>query len=137
MKMDMFTEKYGFESDDLDAVTKELARVLGMAAKLHFYEGYGGDYTVFGERGKPGGHMSLYPNNHAEVDGPTTHEEDFPELGLILLIQQQGQYFDYGPKLRKMENLRPILLHRRQLLDSIGKKEVLFDLARDRAKYEL
>ena len=134
MKMDLFTETYGFESDDLDAVTKELARVLKMTPETHFYEGYGGDYTSFGDRYKPGGDISLYPNHHAEVDGPTTHEEDFPEMGLILLIQQRKQYVSYEPKFQQMELFNPILLHRSRYETETKKNEILFDLAKERSK---
>lgn len=132
--MDLFTEKFGFESGDIDTVTEELARALDMKPDLRFYEGYGGDYTSFRDPDRPGAHMSLYLNNHMEVDGPTTHEEDHPELGLILLIEQEGDYVDYEPKLRRMEKFAPILIHRRRRLESKGKKEVLFDLAKDRSK---
>ncbi len=96
--MDLFSEKYGFESNDLDSVTKELARILDMTPEPHFYEGYGGDYTAFGDIYEPGGHLLLYPNHHEEVDGPTTHEGDFVELGLILLIEQRNEHIDYEPK---------------------------------------
>jgi len=36
--MDLFTDKFGFESEDLDAVTTELSRVLEMPSELRFNE---------------------------------------------------------------------------------------------------
>ena len=61
--MNYFTGKFGFKSDDLSAVTAELSRVLNMPAEPHFYEGYGGDYSAFGEYDEPGGQLSLYRNH--------------------------------------------------------------------------
>ena len=132
--MDLFTEKFGFESDNIDAVTEELARALYMKPERRFYEGYGGDYTLFRDQDKPNGDLVLYLNNHLDVDGPITHEESYPELGLILLIEQEGEYVDYEVKLNKMRQFRPILLYRTKYPEGADNFEVLFDLAEERFK---
>jgi hypothetical protein len=132
--MDYFAEKFGFESDDLNKVTKEIARVLHMASQHKFSDSYGGDISSFGKRGEQGGRLILYYNHSGDISGPYIHEEDFPELGFILLIEQQNNYTDYEPKLRQMTSFKPILLYRSQRLESRGKSEVLFDLVKAPSK---
>ncbi|MCG8545013.1 MAG: hypothetical protein MJE12_12480 [Alphaproteobacteria bacterium] len=132
--MDFFTDKFGFKSDDLDAVTAELSRVLDMPVEPHFYEGFGGDYSAFGEHDELGGQLSLYRNRFHNGREREIHEEDFPELGLVLLIEQQGQHVDYVPILQKIQSFKPILLYRDRYLERPDKSEVLFDLAKEEGR---
>lgn len=132
--MDIFFDKYGFEIDDLNVVTEALSQVLKLTAKVKFSDSYGSDISSFGKRGTMGGRLVLYHNHTADLTGPIVHEDDFPELGLILRIEQQDKHIDYEPKLRRMERFKPILLYRSQWLESKGKSEVLFDLAKERLK---
>lgn len=126
--MDYFTEKFEFESDDLSKVTEEIAHALHMIPQRKFNDSYGGDISSFGKRGEQGGRLILYYNHSGDISGPYVHEEEFPDLSLILLIEQQNNYTDYEPKLRQMASFKPILLYRSQRLESSGKTEVLFDL---------
>ena len=89
--MILYTEVFGFESDDLSAVTEELSRAIGMPPEPHFYEGFGGDYFAFGDADEPGGGLSLYHNHFHDGLEPDIQEEDFPELGLILLVEQRAE----------------------------------------------
>lgn len=129
-----FTDKFGFESEDLDAVTTELSQVIEQPVEPHFYEGFGGDYSAFGNSDEPGGGLSLYHNHFHDGIEPDIQEEDFPELGLILLIEhvieRETDYVDYKPVLRKMKSFEPILLYRDRFDEVTGKDEVLFDLAK-------
>jgi hypothetical protein len=130
--MDIFFDKYGFESDNFDAVTKALSQVLKLTAEVKFNDSYGGDISSFGKRDAMGGRLVLYHNHTADITGPIVHEDDFPELGLILRIEQRDKHIE--TKLRRMEGFKPILLYRSQRLESKGKSEVLFDSAKERAK---
>ena len=76
----------------------------------------------------------LYHNHTADITGQIIHEDDFPELGLILLIEQEGEYVDYESKLNKMERFKPVLLYRSEYPDGVENYDVLFDLAEDRSK---
>jgi len=129
-----FTDKFGFKSDDLDAITSELSRVLNQPPRLQFNDSLGGDYSAFGKTEEPGGRKRVYHNHFHDGIEPDIQEEDFPELGLILLIehevQRQVDYVDYEPVLRKMKNFEPVLLYRDRLDESTGKDEVLFDLTK-------
>lgn len=132
--MNFFTDRYGFESDDLDSVTEELASALKMMPEHRFNDALGGDISSFGRRGARGGRLILYRNYTADITGPIIHEEDFPELGLILLIEQRDQYVDYDQKLQKMKKAIPILLHKSRYDGEIRKDDVLFDLAKERLR---
>lgn len=132
--MVIFTDKYGFVSDDLDAVTEELARILDMIPEAHFNEGRGGDYWVFRENDTPDGRLVVYLNHSLDVDGPIIQEDDFLELGVILLIEQRDEYVDYELKLRGMNKYEPILLYRSKYPPDAGQPRVLFDLAKERPK---
>jgi len=129
--MNIFFDKYGFESGDLNAVTTALSQVLKLTAEVKFNDSYGSDISSFGKRDGMGGRLVLYHNHTADITGPIVHEDDFPELGLILRIEQRDKHIDYEPKLRRMDRFKPILLYRSQRLESKGKSEVLFDLAKD------
>ena len=135
--MDYFTEKFGFESDDLGKVTDEISRILSMLPEHRFNDSYGGDISSFGKRGEPGGRLILYYNHSGDISGPYVHEEEFPELGLVLLVEQRNTYLDYEPRLRQMTAFEPILLYRSRHLESVGRSEELFDLAKDRSKPKL
>ena len=134
--MIFYTEKFGFKSDDLDAVTAELSRVLERPVEPHSSAERGGDYSAFGDFDEPGGGLSLYHNHFHDGTGPDIQEEDFPELGLILLIahviERETDYVDYEPVLQKMKTFEPILLYRERFDKTTGKDEVLFDLAKDK-----
>jgi hypothetical protein len=127
--MEYFSDDYGFESDDIDLVTEELEKALGMRAEHRFNDSFGGDISSFGKRGTLGGRLNLYHNHSGDISGSYIHQEGFPELGLILSIEQEGHYVDYEPKLRRMDKAKPILL-RREKYDTVSEKdEILFDLA--------
>jgi hypothetical protein len=129
-----FTEKFGFEADEFDAVTNELKRVLNMLPEHRFNDSYGGDISLFEIDKMPDGHLILYHNHSGDASGPYVNEEDFPELGLVLLIEQQGEYVDYEPRLKRMEKFKPILLHRSQYEVESKRNEVKFDLAKERSE---
>lgn len=130
---DLFSDKYAFESDDLDAVTAEMERVLGMEHASAFYVGFGGVYSVFGAFGAPGGRLRLTVNHDEDEYGhPRVMEEGFPEMGLILLIEQEETYVDYGPKLRRMSGFEPVLLEKRRYTSATKSYEILHDLAKER-----
>lgn len=132
--MDYFTEEFGFESDDLELVAEELARVLNMRPEHRFSDSFGGDISSFGKRGAPGGRLILYYNHSRDTSGPYVNEGNFPEFGLILNIEQEGDYVDYEPMLHQMVGHMPILIERRRWLESKGKREILFDLGKARSK---
>ena len=128
--MIFYTEKFGFSTDDLDAVTAELSRVLERPVEPHSSEERGGDYSAFGDFDEPGGGLSLYHNHFHDGTGPDIQEEDFSELGLILLIEHAIERdVDYEPVLQKMKTFEPILLYRERFDKTTGKDEILFDLA--------
>lgn len=81
-----------------------------------------------------GGRLILYANHTGDIAGSYVHEEDFPEFGLILSIEQEGEYVDYEPKLLRMEKYRPILFHRSRYETETKKGEILFDLANEQSK---
>jgi len=132
--MDYFTEKFGFKSDDFDGMTKELEHVLNMIPEHRFSDSYGGDISLFEKDSASDGSLVLYHNHSGDASGPYVNEEEFPELGLILKIEQQGEYVDYEPKLNRMENFKPILLYRSRYESESKRKEIKFDLAKERAK---
>lgn len=132
--MDYFTDKFGFESDDIEAVTGELARATKLKAEPHSYEGFGGDYSAFGNSNDHGGQLSLYTNRFHDGIEPDIHEENFPELGLVLLIEQQGEYVDYKPIFKELDGFESILLYRDRYLAATDKSEVVFDLAKEQSK---
>ena len=45
--MDLFTEKFGFESEDLGGVTETLSDALNLKPEHRFSDGYGGDISSF------------------------------------------------------------------------------------------
>lgn len=130
------TEKFGFESDDLAAVTAAISRALEVPARPRFYEGFGGDFSSFGKYKEAGGVLSLYRNHFHDGEDRVVQEESFPELGLILLVEQRGEYKNYEPILAKMDTFKPILLLRRRYDDETREKEILFDLASGQAQSE-
>ena len=136
--MIFYTEKFGFSTDDLDAVTAELSRVLEKPAKPRFGDSRGGDYSAFGKYDEPGGGLSLYHNHFHDGIEPDIQEEDFPELGLILLIEhaieRDADYVDYEPVLKEMRTFEPVLLYRSRYPDGADKAEVLFDLAKEEGR---
>jgi hypothetical protein len=131
--MEMFTDKFGFENDDLNAVTAELSQVLDMPVELRFNDAYGGDFIAFGHSGEHGGRLKLYSNHIIYGGESDILEEKFPELGLVLLIEQRNNYVDYEPDLRKMQKFKPILLYRERYETESQALEVIFDLARERS----
>ena len=132
--MDLFTDLYGFEGDDLDAAGDELERVLGMRKRTRNSDNYGGDYFSFGSRYDPGGILTIYTNHFTVTNDEYIQEDDFPELGLILLIEQRDEYVDHGPTLAKMKGFKPILLYRSEYPADADRRTVLFDLAKEMSK---
>jgi hypothetical protein len=132
--MKIFTDKFGFESDDLEAVTAEVSRATKLEAVPHHYEGRGGDYSAFGMLDSSDGKLSLYVNHfHDEIES-VIQEKDFPEMGMILKVEQRDNYVDYEPVLRKIQTFKPILLCRRQYDSETRVTDVLFDLAKERSE---
>jgi hypothetical protein len=132
--MDLFSETVGFESEDLAKVTVAIANALELKPEHRFSDSYGGDISSFEDPNAPDAEFTLYYNHVGDITGPYMHEEDFPELGLILSIEQEGHYVDYEPKLKRMEKFKAILLHRSRYDTESKKNEVLFDLAKKRSK---
>lgn len=132
--MIFYTDKFGFESDDMEGVTEELGQALGMEAELRWNDSLGGEISAFGERGEKGGRLVLYFNFFHDGIEPELQEEGYPEMELILLVEQQGAYVDYEPKLNKMTRFKPARLHRNRYDDETDKDEDLFDLAKERGR---
>lgn len=131
--MIIYTDKFGFESDDMEGVTEELSQVLEIEPDLRWNDSLGGEISVFGEYDQPGGDLTLYFNFFHDGIEPELQENAYPEMELILLVEQEDSYVDYEPKLNKMKKFKAVLMQRRRYEDSVG-KEVLFDLAKKRAR---
>jgi hypothetical protein len=118
----------------LGLVTEELEKALSMKAERRFNDSFGGDISSFGKGEAPGGRLILYHNHSGDISGSYIHQKNFLELGLILSIEQEGDYVDYEPKLRRMDNVKPIPLRREKYDTASEKDEILFDLAAERPK---
>lgn len=128
--MQVTTEVFGIESKDLDAVTEEVAKALGTKADLRYGEPRGGDYTAFDP--ETGGSVSLQKNyNGIEQEW---EEKDYKEFGLIIIIEQEENYFDYEPKLAGMKRFPATLLYRNHYDHETGVDKDLFVLKEARAK---
>jgi hypothetical protein len=132
--MKLFTDKFGFESDDLEAVTTEVSRVTKLEAEPRYYEGRGGDYSAFGKLDSSDGKLSLYVNHFHDETELVIQEKDFPEMGIILKVELRNNYVDYEPALRKIQAYKPVLLFRRQYDSETRVTDVLFDFAKERSK---
>ena len=122
--MRITTEVFGIRSEDLDAVTEEVAATLNTEADLRYGEGRGGDYSAFDP--DTGGSLILQDNfNGIEQDW---EQKDYKEFGLIVLIEHEDSYFDYEPQLTSMKRFPATLLHRRRYDSETREKELLFEL---------
>ena len=122
--MQITTEVFGIKSEDLDAVTEEMAAALSTEANLRYGEGRGGDYSSF--RPEAGGRLILQDNFNG-IEREWT-QKDYKEFGLVVLVQQKDGYFDYEPQLSGMKRFPATLLHRRRYDSETGEKEHLFEL---------
>ena len=122
--MRITTEVFGIKSEDLDAVTEEMATVLSTEANLRYGEGRGGDYSAFDP--ETGGSLTLQ-DNFNDIEQEWT-QKNYKEFGLIVLVQQKDSYFDYEPQLSGMKRFPATLLHRRRYDSETGEKEHLFEL---------
>lgn len=128
------TEYYGFESEDLDALTEELTRVLEMTPRLSRSDALGSDLTAFGDEEKPGGSLRLYHNHTHDGVEPIVQRRAHPKMGSILRIVQIGSYVDYAPKLERIEGFETVLLQRRRYDSDTREREILFDLAKEEGR---
>lgn len=128
--MRITTEVFGIKSEDLDAVTEEVAAALRTEANLRYGEAKGGDYSSF--RPASGGSLILQDNfNGIEQEW---EQKNYKEFGLIILVQQSGSYFDYEPNLTSMPRFPATLLYRNRYDSETEKDEDLFVLKHERAK---
>ena len=127
--MIFYTEVFGIKSEDLDAVTEEVAAALGTEPDLRYGEGRGGDYSAF--RPTEGGRLILQ-NNFVGFDewdeSEDWAEKDYKEFALIILVEQHESYLDYEPKLASMKRFPATLLYRRQYDDETRERKVDFEL---------
>ena len=122
--MRITTEVFGIKSEDLDAVTEELADALETEANLRYGEAKGGDYSAFDPR--TGGSLILQDNSNGIEQ--EWEQKKYKEFGLIILVQQSGSYFDYEPQLSRMKRFPVTLLHRRYYDSEAEKTDRLFEL---------
>ena len=127
--MIFYTEVFGIKSDDLDAVTEDVAVALGTEPNLRYGEGRGGDYSAFDPA--EGGDVVLQHNMVGLDEWDESEdwaEEDYKEFALIILVQQHEGYFDYEPKLTSMKRFPATLLYRRQYDEETRERQVDFEL---------
>lgn len=140
--MFLYTEVFGFEEKDLDAVTEAVATALETRAELRFGEPRGGGYSAFDP--VEGGGMILQHNlvgieESMDFEGVLEEdwaEEDYKEFGIILLIEQRSSHFDYAPKLATIERFPATLLYRKRYNLETRERELLFELKEARKKVE-
>ena len=108
-----------------------------MTPRLSRSDARGSDLSVFGDFRKPGGSLELFQNHTSDINSEfpggierIVHEEAYPEMGSILLIEQEGDRVDYAPRLKRLEEFEAILLQRRRYTREPRKREVLFDRAK-------
>ena len=130
--MRITTEFFGIKSEDLDAVTEDVAAALNIEAELRYNEGRGGDYSAFSP--ESGADITLY-DNYNGIDREWTLE-DYKEFGLLILIEQRDSYFDYESQLTGMKRFPATLLHRNHYDHETGEDRDLFVLKEARAKAE-
>ena len=130
--MQITTEVFGIKSEDLDAVTEEMASALSTEANLRYGEGRGGDYSAFDP--ETGGSFTLQDNFNG-IEQEWT-QKDYKEFGLIVLVEQKDGYFDYAPQLSGMKRFPATLLYRNRYDSETKKDEDLFVLKDERAGKE-
>ena len=114
-------------------MAQEIGVALGTAPINKHYDGFGGDYFVFWPAG--GGDLDLY-DNQSRMDSEW-QEEAYKEFGLILKIEQQGDYVDYAAKLGEMKIHKPTLLYRTELNNDPWVFRKLYELKPGSLKLDL
>jgi len=111
------TDTYGFGGDDLAGLKTVIETALGiqLEARKSFYRG--GDYYL---AELPGGDKVALQKNLNQVDG-CPREEEYPEVGLLLLVSSSNRAEELRERLLRVEGIRHLT---RTVLTSEGKLAV-------------
>ncbi|HJZ55098.1 MAG TPA: hypothetical protein VKE74_09080 [Gemmataceae bacterium] len=111
------TNTYGFGGDDLARVKTVIETALGihLEARESFYRG--GDYYL---AKLPGGDQVALQKNLDLVGGSLRHEE-YPEVGLLLLVSSSNRADEFRERLMQVEGIRHLT---RTVLTPEGKLSV-------------